>query len=255
MPSAAQDNYEIQVYGSETVPPKTTMVELHSNFTFQGTKEVVEGVYPTIHALHETVEITQGFTPWFETGFYIFTSATSAHGWAWVGNHIRPRVRVPEAWNWPVGISMSVEFGYARPVYANGTWTLELRPIVDKQKGRLYWSVNPAFEKSYAGPDSLRGWEFAPDAKIAWSFTKTVAFGLEYYSGLGSATGFAPFAEQSQQFIPAFDLDVSPKWEINLGLGVGVTAGTDHMIFKTIIGCRFDWSHRHISKPSPASQP
>src|SRR5271169_3794639 len=82
LPSVAQDNYEIQVYGSETVLPKTTMVELHSNFNFQGTKGVVEGVYPTIHALHETVEITHGFTPWFETGFYIFTSATSAHGWA-----------------------------------------------------------------------------------------------------------------------------------------------------------------------------
>src|SRR5947207_11497312 len=29
----AQDNYEIQVYGSETVPAGATMVELHSNIT------------------------------------------------------------------------------------------------------------------------------------------------------------------------------------------------------------------------------
>jgi len=43
----AQDNYEIQVYGSETVAPKTTMLELHSNFTFQGSKTTVEGVIPT----------------------------------------------------------------------------------------------------------------------------------------------------------------------------------------------------------------
>jgi hypothetical protein len=126
---------------------------------------------------------------------------------------------------------------------------------VDKQKGRLYWSVNPAFEKSYVGPDSLRGWEFAPDAKIAWNFTKAVAFGLEYYSALGPVTGFDPFREQAQQFIPAFDLDVSPKWEINFGLGVGVTAGTDHMIFKTIIGRRFDWRRHHASQPQPNSQP
>ena len=32
----AQDNYEIQVYGSDTVAPKTTMLELHSNFTVEG---------------------------------------------------------------------------------------------------------------------------------------------------------------------------------------------------------------------------
>ena len=58
----AQDNYEIQVYGSETVAPKTTMVELHSNYTFQGSKTTVDGVIPTEHELHETVEITQGIT-------------------------------------------------------------------------------------------------------------------------------------------------------------------------------------------------
>lgn len=36
----AQDNYEIQVYGSDTVAPKTTMLELHSNFTAEGSLPV-----------------------------------------------------------------------------------------------------------------------------------------------------------------------------------------------------------------------
>ena len=96
--------------------------------------------------------------------------------------------------------------------------------------------ATPALERAYTGPESQRGWEFAPDAKISWNFTKVVAFGLEYYSGLGSIDGLDPFPEQSLQFVPAFDLDVSPKWEINFGRGVGVTRNTDHMLFKTIIG-------------------
>jgi len=45
----AQDNYEIQVYGSETVPKGNTMVELHSNFTFDGSKQTIDGVLPTNH--------------------------------------------------------------------------------------------------------------------------------------------------------------------------------------------------------------
>ncbi|MGA2648788.1 MAG: hypothetical protein ABSF15_29235 [Candidatus Sulfotelmatobacter sp.] len=36
----AQDNYEIQVYGSDTVVPKTTMLEPHSNFTAEGSLPV-----------------------------------------------------------------------------------------------------------------------------------------------------------------------------------------------------------------------
>ena len=74
----AQDNYEIQVYGYDTVEPGHTMVELHSNFTIDGSKTVVDGVLPTNHAQHETIEITHGVTDWFEVGFYIFTSSAAA---------------------------------------------------------------------------------------------------------------------------------------------------------------------------------
>ncbi len=34
----AQGNYEIQVYGADTVEPKNLMVELHSNFTPESQK-------------------------------------------------------------------------------------------------------------------------------------------------------------------------------------------------------------------------
>ena len=98
-PAAAQDNYEIQVYGAETVDPGKTMVELRSNFTIDGSKTMIDGVYPTNHMEHETIEITHGFTDWFETGFYIFTAERSGMGVQWVGDHIRPRVRIPEKWH------------------------------------------------------------------------------------------------------------------------------------------------------------
>ncbi len=88
----AQDNYEIQVYGSDLVDPGHTMVELHGNFTIDGSKTIVDGVYPTNHAEHETVEITHGFNDWFECGVSIFTSTTEDQSWQWVGDHIRPRL-------------------------------------------------------------------------------------------------------------------------------------------------------------------
>src|SRR6202023_2014201 len=91
----AQDNYEIQVYSYDLVDPGHTMVELHSNFTIDGSKTIVDGLYPTNHAEHETIEITHGFTDWFEVGFYIFTSERSGLGVQWVGDHIRPRIAVP----------------------------------------------------------------------------------------------------------------------------------------------------------------
>ena len=235
----AQGNYEVQVYGSDTVPAGETMLEFHSNFTAAGTRSLVDGVLPTNHQFHETIEITHGFTPWFETGFYIFTSAQAGYGWKWVGNHIRPRFAVPESWRWPVGVSLSTEIGYQRPLYSPDTWTLEIRPIVDKQWKRWYVAFNPALERSLHGPGGKRGFEFSPNFKASYKLTRRVQGGLEYYGSLGPIGGFDPLREQQQQILPAIDLDLGPRWEFNFGVGIGMTRGTDHLLVKFILGRRF----------------
>ena len=49
-----QGNYEIQVYGADTVEPAHTMFELHSNFTARG-HPGSPVLAATNHAEHETV--------------------------------------------------------------------------------------------------------------------------------------------------------------------------------------------------------
>ena len=241
LPTRAQDNYEIQVYGSELVAPGNTMVELHSNFTIEGAKQITDGVYPTNHALHETIEITHGFTDWFETGFYIFTSERSGQGTQWVGDHIRPRFAVPEKWHWPVGLSISNEIGYQRRQFSTDTWTWEMRPIIDQKVGRWYWSINPTFDKSIHGLTQNQGLVFSPNVKFSYDLTPKIAAGLEYYGSVGPLTNVYPLAEQEHQIFPAIDLNVSPKWEINFGIGIGATRSTDHLIAKMILGYRFNF--------------
>jgi hypothetical protein len=247
----AQDNYEIQVYGYETVAPRSTMVEIHSNFTVNGSKTVQDGVLPTNHAMHETLEITQGITGWAEVGFYVFSSIQPHNGWQWVGDHIRPRVRVPERWHWPVGVSLSQEIGYQRAAFSADTWTWEIRPIVDKKLGRWYFSFNPTLDRSFHGPGVNKGVEFSPNVKFSFDFTKKIAGGLEYYASYGPLSGFDPLRDQEQQFFPAIDLDLAPEWEFNFGVGIGATRSTDHLIVKGIIGRRFSWPHGKSTKFKP----
>jgi len=250
----SQDNYEIQVYGADTVPPGTTMVELHSNFTAKGSKQVVDGVEPTNHAVHETIEITHGFNDWFETGFYIFTSIQPDGGWQWVGDHIRPRVRVPDSWKWPVGVSLSQEIGYQRRKFSPDSWTWEIRPIVDKRLGPWYLSFNPSLDRSFHGPGVNKGVEFAPNFKFSYDITKRIAGGLEYYGALGPVTGFDPAAEQEHLFFPTIDVDFGPAWEFNCGVGIGATRSTDHLIVKFILGRRFSWPNRTAKLVRNSSQ-
>ena len=237
----AQDNYEIQVYGSDLIDPGHTMVELHSNFTINGSKAIVDGVYPTNHAEHETVEITHGFNDWFECGFYIFTSITEGQSWQWVGDHIRPRIAVPKKWHWPVGVSLSNEIGYQRRQYSVDTWTWEIRPIVDQKVGRWYWSLNPTLDRSFHGASVNQGVVFSPNFKCSYDFMPKIAGGLEYYGSAGPVTGFDAVSQQQHEIFPAIDLNIAPQWEINFGFGVGLTGATDHLIAKMILGYRFNF--------------
>jgi hypothetical protein len=120
----------------------------------------------------------------------------SGQGWQWVGSHIRPRIAIPESWHWPVGVSLSTEIGYQRPLFSSDTWTIEIRPIVG------------------------------------------VSAGLEHYGSLGPVTGFDPLRDQ-QQILPVIDLNLGPQWEFNLGVGIGMTRSTDHLLVKMILGRRF----------------
>ena len=149
----AQENYEIQVYPSETMAPGVLLTELHSNYTVEGSTSTQYGMLPTQGQEHETVEFTQGITNWSEVGFYIFTEEHVGTGFQWVGDHIRPRV------------------GY--------------------------------------------------------DVTKVVNAGFAYYGALGPITGFDPLQHQQQQIFAVTDLNFSPKWEFNFGVGVGLTSGTD----------------------------
>lgn len=234
----AQDNYEIQVYGAQTVGRDTTMFELHSNFTADGRRTVQDGLWPTEDAEHETLEITHGWTPWFETGFYLFTYASGREGWQWVGDHIRPRIRVPDSWGWPIGLSLSTEIGYQRPRVSGDTWTWEIRPIVDQTIGRWYWSVNPSLERSWKGASVNQGFVFAPNVTVGYDVTHKVNLALEYYGSYGSITDFSPYDQQQHQLFGCVNLDFGPAWEFNFGVGNGWTPATDHVIVKMILGRR-----------------
>ena len=240
-PALAQANYEIQVYPSQTADPHTTLFELHSNFTGTGSKSKSGFLLPTNNALHETLEITHGFNDVFELGFYIFTSQNSGSGLQFVGTHIRPRIRAPESWKLPVGLSLSTEFGPTDKKFDESEWGIELRPIIDQELGRFYWAFNPTIGWSFKGPGAghgIDGMDFEPNVKVAWKVTPLYAAGLEYYGTTGTLTRMAPSKEQDHMLYPSLDFYFSEDWELNMGYGFRVAGTGDQNIFKVILGRR-----------------
>ena len=242
----AQDNYEIQVYGSQTQARYSTMFELHSNYSIDGNKNITDGVRPSNHALRETLEITQGITDNFEIGFYLFSNYTSQYGYQWVGTHIRPRIMAPEKWKLPFGVSLSAEIGYQRQEYAPDTWDAEIRPIIDKQWKKLYLSFNPTLGISIKGPNKKQAPSFEPNIKADYRFFKNGNLGIEYYGSMGPINEFDPLPQQSQALFIVYDLQNNDQWELNVGPGLGLTNATDKLIFKVILGRKIQWKKKPI---------
>jgi hypothetical protein len=212
------------------------MFELHTNYTAIGSTLPANDMFYSDNLFHATLEVTHGFTEWMEVGAYIFTSIGSDGRTGFAGTHIRPRIAFPESMNLPVGMSLSGEFGYQRLGFFGNHWIVEFRPIIDKKAGKFYFALNSTFD--WLADKGKQGWEFSPSFKGSYEFGKLNA-GLEYYMGLGYMGHLDPVSDQKHQLFLAIDYNVSSDWEFNAGVGTGLTAGSDKLILKLIIGRRF----------------
>jgi len=56
---------------------------------------------------------------------------------------------------------------------------------------------------------------------------------------LGPLTHIDRWDNQQHQIFPTLDLNFSPNWEFNFGVGIGLTRSTDDAVVKLILGRRF----------------
>ncbi len=232
----SQADNEIQVYASPTIPKKNTIVELHSNYTFKGVKGMA--MPRSARWVFETLEITTGLANNFELGFYTFTGFNPNGGYEYLGSQIRPRITLPKKYNWPVGASLSVEFGFYRnDVQSPYYWQGEIRPVLDKTISNWYFSFNPSVSFVLTGAN--KQWGIAPQFKTVYTIQQKFGLGFEYYGGLGTFSQISPLQQQEHLIGPVFDLYTDPKWELNTGFLFGLTEGSNQRIFKLLLGRRF----------------
>jgi hypothetical protein len=238
---SAQDLFEIQVYPYDTVPPHHTMVEFHMNFFPSGTKDSENGTFANHRQFHFTIEVTHGLTKHFELAGYLVTAYVPDTGPKVAGARIRPRFRLPESWRLPFKVSISTEVGFNKRSFDANTITLEIRPIIEKELGKWYLSFNPDFSKSLRGMDSHRGFEFEPGVKVSYAVSRKIEPGIEYYAATGPVTHFETLHDQHHLIFPTVDINAGPDWELNFGVGRGLTGTSERWVVKWIVGYRFNF--------------
>jgi len=70
---------------------------------------------------------------------------------------------------------------------------------------------------------------------------------VEYYTDLGPLQNFLPFNEQQHNIYAVVDFKVG-RFDVNAGIGYGLTPGSDRLMGKIIIGT--DLTEGETSKPT-----
>lgn len=231
--SRAQDRFEIQVYDSETAPPLTPGLEVHTNYSARGTLDrTSEGELPTNHVARITFEPHLGLTDFSEVGAYFQTALQPSGAYDYAGVKLRFKMRyLHKLWDL-VGLAVNFELSWVPPAYEPNRWGSEVRPIADIHWRWLYVSVNPIFSIDFKGKDAGLP-QLQPAAKVAIDVLKGLQIGAEYYSGFGPINAPLPAPEQSHTLYGAIDF-TSSYVDLNLAAGPGFGAA-DRWVIKSIL--------------------
>lgn len=234
---AQVDPWEFEVYPYATTPRGMAELETTNAVVSSGHAEAGEGTsvgaFASEHLWYNAYEITYGLTDRIEAALYLNMARPDGRGLRWAGDKFRLRGRLFDEDALPVNIGWYAELEWHKtPQFDDAARELELRPILEKDLGRLAIMLNPKFEKVLAGAGHHQGFEFGYVAGLQYRWTRRLSPGLEFYGGTGLIDNPDHASDQQHYIFPTVWGELPGGLEYNIGVGCGLTRGSDHVILK-----------------------
>jgi len=233
--SRAQATDEIQVYNAGIAAPGQFTIQQHLNYIASGLKTPdFPGGLVSNHSLNGTPEFAYGVTDWWEVGLY-FPFAVQDRQFLSDAFKLRTLFVSPNADRRNLFYGVNFEFSNTTPKFSESRFGLEIRPIIGIRNAEYEFIVNPIVDISFGQFGEA---DFAPAARLARKLMPEFYVGLEYYSDLGKIGDFAKLSDQQHTLFAVTDFKAG-VFDVNLGVGYGLTPRSDRLVVKTIIGYAF----------------
>jgi hypothetical protein len=133
-----------------------------------------------------------------------------------------------EGHHWKLGLAWENEWQRA-PKYVDTAFDMDFHPLIeyDAPLGEtkyLSFLLNPILEKNLVGSGS---WEGSYSSQILLHWSKDISAGVEAYGDVGEFKHMGQAHEQGAYVMPVLNY----KW-FSFGSGIGLTAGSDRLVFK-----------------------
>src|SRR5262249_33297119 len=139
---------------------------------------------------------------------------------------------------------VNLEVSWLPEDFDRDRWGTEVRPIVAWENETWLFAVNPILDTSLGGPGSREGPSFEPALMAKFKVDGKFDVGFEYYANLGPVVGPVPWSEQEHYLFEAFDLLSVERFELNAGIGEGLSAGSNGLVLKMIAGYTWEKGDR-----------
>jgi len=236
----AIDPFEIQVYDGTANHPGSPGLELHLNTIPSGNRRAEPPELPQHHQSHLTFEPSLGVTRFWELGGYLQTALLGDGSLRYAGVKLRSKFVLPSEPRDHLRLGVNFELSLLPQAFERGRWGSEVRPIVAWEDERVILACNPIFDTALAGEDFRAGPSFEPAAMAKLKIQPSVALGLEYYGSIGPLAEPARLEEQRHYLFEVFDLLGVEHFELNAGVGEGLTSGSNAFVIKAITGYVWD---------------
>ncbi len=237
--AAAQlDPYEFEVYPYATESRGMIEVETDNAVVTNGHSQAGNGTasaasYPSQGMWYGGEALTYGLTDRIEAAAYVTFAQPSGHGFWWAGDKFRLRGRLFDQDVLPIDLGWYVELEWHKtPQFDDADLELELKPIIEKDFGRVSLMLNPVFEKPLYGRGHDQGFEFGYRNGIYYRWMRYLSPGLEFYGAAGLIDDNDPLNRQQHYIFPVLWGELPHGIEYNFGPGFGLTRGSDRVIVK-----------------------
>lgn len=242
---------EIQVYNAEIAEVGQWTIQQHLNYAFKAPNEPdFPGEFAPNRALNGTPEFAYGMTPWWELGWYMPFAVADDHFLS-DGAKIRTLFVVPHAADRNFFYGINFEFAYGTPRFAPSLFNIEMRPIIGWRNKEWEFIINPIVDFASGRYGEA---DFAPAVRLARKLGEDLYIGAEYYADFGKITNALPLQQQQQLLFAVTDFKLG-VFDIDLGMGFGLTSGSDQLIAKMIIGYAFPAPGSDSSSSTNAMMP
>ena len=226
---------EIQVYNAGIAAPGQFTIQQHLNYVPLGIKTPpFPGGIISNNSLNGTPEFAYGITDWWEVGLYLPFAVQDQKFYS-DAFKVRTLFVTPQAEQRSFFYGVNFEFSNTTPSFSQSRFGLEIRPIVGVRNFEYEFIVNPIVDIGFGKTGKV---DFAPAARLARKFDKDLFFGLEYYADFGEIGRFGNFENQQHTIFAVTDFKIG-IFDVDLGVGYGLTSTSDRFVIKTIIGYAF----------------